>query len=144
MRLRFTPAASADIDAILSFLEEHSPQGARRTAERLDAAINMLLLNPRLGRRTSKSGVRRLVLARQRYLVFYTLRGDELVVVGVRHGARRPETMPGDWRTPYYLATLRYGCSSRLTTSGIAFTTKLAVSWPPSDFEATPMRERAA
>jgi toxin ParE1/3/4 len=29
------------------------------------------------------------------YLTFYEVAEDEVIVVGVRHGARRPKSMPG-------------------------------------------------
>ncbi|MBL8916166.1 MAG: type II toxin-antitoxin system RelE/ParE family toxin [Archangium sp.] len=49
---------------------------------------------PRIGERVNRTGreVRRLVLRRTRYLVFYELRNDELIVLRVWHSARRPGT----------------------------------------------------
>jgi toxin ParE1/3/4 len=29
------------------------------------------------------------------YLIFYEISDDEVIIVGIRHGARRPKSMPG-------------------------------------------------
>ena len=95
LKLTVTPTALAEIDAILAYVYERSPQGADRIAERLDAFFALLLRNPHLGKRTSKGQVRRIVLPRLPYLVFYEARGATLIVIAVRHAARRPSSMPG-------------------------------------------------
>lgn len=50
---------------------------------------------PRPGRPTEKPNVRIAVLRSYPYLVFFEIRKTEVVIIGIRHGARDPATMPG-------------------------------------------------
>ncbi|MGX7707569.1 type II toxin-antitoxin system RelE/ParE family toxin [Methylobacterium sp. Gmos1] len=59
---------------------------------RIQAATDRPLDQPRSGTPTGLRPMRR-TLARP-YPIFYTLTGHEVVVVGIRHGARDPATMP--------------------------------------------------
>jgi plasmid stabilization system protein ParE len=52
------------------------------------ATARLLAEYPGIGRQTDVPDVRVLPVARYPYLVYYTLVGNELVVVHVRHGAR--------------------------------------------------------
>ena len=51
---------------------------------------------PHGGRKTSEPGLRRVVATPYPYVVFYEVKDDEVVIVGVRHGARDPGSMPGE------------------------------------------------
>jgi toxin ParE1/3/4 len=44
---------------------------------------------PRSSQLTDGTGVRRAVLGRYPYLVFYTVEPDEIIIRNIRHGARR-------------------------------------------------------
>ncbi|TNC12404.1 type II toxin-antitoxin system RelE/ParE family toxin [Methylobacterium terricola] len=92
MRLRYTPEAADELERILNGISETSPSGGRRVLARIQAATDRLLDQPRSGPPTDLRPMRR-TLARP-YLIFYTLTEDEVVVVGIRHGARDPATMP--------------------------------------------------
>lgn len=96
MKLRYTLRAAAELDEILSYIDEHSPQGARSVKERLHAMTALLLLHPRAGRLTSKTGLRRMVVYPYPYLIFYRATETELVIHGVRHSARRPSSRKAD------------------------------------------------
>ena len=93
MRLRFTLPAASELDAILSHIEAHSPAGARRVQRRLQRVLAVLLQHPQAGQKTRRPGMRRIVVTPYPYLVFYRLAGDEIVVHGVRHGARKPQSL---------------------------------------------------
>ncbi len=62
--------------------------------KRIQAVVNFVLRYPEAGKVTSKSRLRRVVVHPYPYLIFYRVEGEELVIHGVRHGARRPEGMP--------------------------------------------------
>jgi plasmid stabilization system protein ParE len=47
-----------------------------------------------MGRRTSKGRLRRLTVYPYPYLIFYQVRGEEIIIHGVRHSARDPSSMP--------------------------------------------------
>jgi toxin ParE1/3/4 len=95
VRLRYTPRALAELDEVLASIAERSPQGARRVHERIRAVTNLLLQHPRAGRATSLARLRRFVTSPYPYLIFYEVTDDEIIVIGVRHAARDPASMPG-------------------------------------------------
>jgi toxin ParE1/3/4 len=70
VRLRYTLPALADLGAILDSIAAHSPQGARRVQARIQALIDLLLLHPRIGRRTNDPAIRRMTVTPYPYLVF--------------------------------------------------------------------------
>ena len=95
MRVRFTPRALAELDGVLDYIAARSPQGAARVRDRVRAALAALSEQPGTGARTSNPRLRRLVLRPYPYLLFYEARDAEVVVIGLRHAARDPGTMPG-------------------------------------------------
>lgn len=52
--------------------------------------IALLEQYPEVGRLTSKSGMRRLVVTPYPYLVFYRIGREGVVIHGIRHAARKP------------------------------------------------------
>jgi addiction module RelE/StbE family toxin len=95
LRLRYTRPALADLDGILDYIADRSPQGTRRVQERLRNVIDLLVHHPHIGPRTSDPAIRRLVVSPYPYLVFYEVTGDEIIIHAVRHAARNPSSMPG-------------------------------------------------
>ena len=96
MKLRFTPQAISELDAILDYIAARSPHGAERVKARLLGLAGFIQDQPRSGRKTSEAGLRRIVATPYPYVVFYEVKDDEVVIVGVRHGARDPGSMPGE------------------------------------------------
>lgn len=94
MRLRYTPDAAAELDAVLTDVARTSPQGARRVQGRIKATIGLLLEQPRCGALTSLRPMRRVVVRPYPYLIFYEATEDEVVIIGIRHAARDPASMP--------------------------------------------------
>ncbi len=94
MKLRYTQRAAAELDAILGYIGERSPQGAAKVKRRVQAIIDMVLRHPEAGRKTSRLGLRRIVAHPYPYLVFYEAAVDEIIIHGVRHGARRTSAVP--------------------------------------------------
>ena len=96
MKLRFTPAALAELDDAISHIEARSPGGALNVAARIRSVTAVLTQQPRLGRRTSDGRLRRTTATPYPYHVFYEVTATEVIVVAVRHAARDPATMPGE------------------------------------------------
>ncbi|CAN7310513.1 type II toxin-antitoxin system RelE/ParE family toxin [Rhizobium sp. LjRoot254] len=94
MRLRYTPEALVELDGVLADIAEHSPQGARRVQARIKAIIDLLLRHPNAGQLTSLKPMRRIVATPYPYLIFYEPHAEEIIVIGVRHSARDPRSMP--------------------------------------------------
>lgn len=90
MNIRYTRRALADLDAILSHIEDRSPTGAINVKARLKALVELLSEHPRIGRSTGKADVRRVVATPHPYLIFYRATEGEVVVLGIRHAARGP------------------------------------------------------
>jgi plasmid stabilization system protein ParE len=94
VKLRYTLRAAAELDEVLTYIGERSPQGARRVQTRIQVIIDLLLRHPHAGQLTSKGRLRRMVASPYPYLIFYQATEDEIVIHGVRQSARRPSSMP--------------------------------------------------
>ena len=94
MNLRYTLRAAAELDDVLTYIAERSPHGARRVQMRIQEIVNLLLQHPNAGIVTSKRRLCRMVAHPYPYLIFYQVTDHEIVIHGVRHGARKPSSMP--------------------------------------------------
>jgi toxin ParE1/3/4 len=88
MTVRFTPDAQADIDAIFNYLSDRNPSAAQRVRAKLRSDTERLRAFHEVGHETDVPGVRVVVDSRYPYLIFYTVEGDDVVVLHVRHAAR--------------------------------------------------------
>ena len=95
MRLRFTPLALIELEGILHQISAQSLQGADRVRLRIRDVLASLADHPGLGARTDDANLRRLVVRPYPYLIFNEARDGEVVIVGIRHAARDPGSMPG-------------------------------------------------
>ena len=95
MRLRYTIPALTDLDSILAYLAQVSPQGARRIQSRIKTITELLINYPRIGLQTDDATIRRISTSPYPYLIFYEVAGDEVIIHAVRHAARDPDSMPG-------------------------------------------------
>jgi toxin ParE1/3/4 len=91
MRIRWTPAAAADLEQIKHYLTEHMPELAESTVLRLYASIRSLKAMPKRGRTGRAIGTRELVLTPLPYIVVYRIKGDAVEILHLHHGAQ-------DWR----------------------------------------------
>jgi toxin ParE1/3/4 len=67
LTLRYTRPA-LDLRSILDYIAAQSPHGARRVHARIKTVIDLLLLHPNLGRRTSHPTIRPLAATPYPYL----------------------------------------------------------------------------
>jgi toxin ParE1/3/4 len=95
LKLRYTPQGALELEAVLHYIAERSPQGAKKVQIRIQEMINFALRHPHAGTRTRRRGFRRLVAHPYPYLIFYEADEDEIIVHGIRHAVRRPSSMPG-------------------------------------------------
>ncbi len=89
MRIRWTRSALADLEAIGDFVARDNPTAARRLVEQIAASVGALSDHPHLGRPGRITGTRELVVRDTPYIAPYRVRGDEVEVLAVFHGARR-------------------------------------------------------
>lgn len=92
MRLRYRAQALADIDAIHRYLDERSPSGARNVLRAIYASIQLIAEQPLSYQRTDAPDIRVHVVQRYRYKIFYSVAGDVVEIIHVRHTSRRPWT----------------------------------------------------
>jgi plasmid stabilization system protein ParE len=91
VRVIYSTRAIADLIDIADYLKARSPAGARAVELRIHRTIALLEEFPGAGRELGqRPQVRVMPLGRYPYLVFYTVSGEELTVLHVRHGARQP------------------------------------------------------
>jgi len=90
MRIRYTPAAFAEREAIFDYLHERSRQAATDVVGLIARRIADLADHPRKGHPTDRKGIFTLWIAPYPYRVFYRLDGDDVVIVHIRHTGRRP------------------------------------------------------
>lgn len=95
MKVRYTRPAAADVVALLEFLAEQSPQGARRVRDRLRDIERLLVQFPLSGQVTRLGWLRRIVMRPYPYLLFYEATEAEVIIHSVWHGARDPSDLPG-------------------------------------------------
>ena len=76
------------IDQIVAYIEIFNPTAARRMGERLLALVNSLISSPHRGR-PAPGGTRELVTVRP-YVLRYEVQGDLVIILHIRHSARRP------------------------------------------------------
>ncbi len=90
LSIRLDPQARQDLTAIRAYLlSQAGPQPAKRVGSYLQRRIRSLANNPRLGIVTSEPRIRVLPPTRYPYRIFYTITPDAIVILHIRHSARR-------------------------------------------------------
>jgi addiction module RelE/StbE family toxin len=88
MRLRWTPAAADDLEAIANYLAKHFPSFMENTIRKIYDTIATLRSMPHRGRIGREEGTRELVIAGLPYIVVYRIRDDSVEVLHIYHGAQ--------------------------------------------------------
>ncbi|HEY8566836.1 MAG TPA: type II toxin-antitoxin system RelE/ParE family toxin [Beijerinckiaceae bacterium] len=90
MRVEFTDRALAQIERIGNYIAADSPAAAARVVRRIQSVADQLAAHPWSGHKTSRPGNRVIFASPYPYLIAYTVRGDIVTILRVRHAARRP------------------------------------------------------
>ncbi len=90
MNVVYAPRAFRDLESIAAYLIERSPSGAANVLAAIKSTIDTLSFFPQIGRVVDDAGHRRLPVPRYPYLVYYRIAADELLILHIRHGSRRP------------------------------------------------------
>lgn len=91
LRLRVTLRAAREVERAEAWWRENRPAAPAALREDLRAALDLLAQEPGIGVKVATTrlpGTRRLHLGRVRYLIYYRVRGDELIVLSVWHASR--------------------------------------------------------
>jgi plasmid stabilization system protein ParE len=89
VKIRFTRRALREFDAILTDIGEASPAGALSVRRRIRDVVELLERHPHAGQPMRRRGLRRLVITPYPYLLFYRTTSHEIVILSLRHAARR-------------------------------------------------------
>ena len=89
MNIRFSPRSEGDIEAITEYLEERSPEGARKVLRSLLLAIDFIKSYPYGAEETDDAKLRVKILTDYRYKIFYDIGHEAIEIVHIRHDARR-------------------------------------------------------
>jgi toxin ParE1/3/4 len=92
--VRYTLPALADLEQLIGYIAQRSPQAAQRVLREIRDTERRIEQFPRAGRTTTRPMIRRIKVPRRPYLVFYQPMENGIIVHAVRHGARDPATMP--------------------------------------------------
>lgn len=90
MRLRVRPEALADLEGARAWYERRQRGLGRAMVRAVDDALMRVRSQPEAGVEVLP-GVRRVLVRRFPYLVFYRLRDDAIIVLAVAHARRNPE-----------------------------------------------------
>ena len=88
MRLRWTPAAADDLEAIADYLGAHFPSFSQPTVSKIYSSIKTLRAMPHLGRIGREEGTRELVISGLPYIAVYRIKGDVVEILHIYHGAQ--------------------------------------------------------
>ena len=89
MRLHWTAAAQADLEAIVDYLLRENPAIVSDIVARIDQSISPLRHHPGMGRPGRVAGTRERVVSGLPYIVPYQACPDRIVILRVLHTARQ-------------------------------------------------------
>jgi toxin ParE1/3/4 len=93
MKLRFTPRAVENIAAIADYIHARNPAAAQRVRAAIYESLQDIILFPHAGRLQQTEGIRKFVMRRYAYLIYYTVDDamEEIIILNVKHSAQRRE-----------------------------------------------------
>jgi toxin ParE1/3/4 len=90
MKVRYSETALREIDQIFAYIHQRNPSAAAAVVDRVKRVAALLEEYPFAGHTADEPDVRIMPLVRYPYLLFYSVSDDdEVVILHVRHGARR-------------------------------------------------------
>jgi plasmid stabilization system protein ParE len=92
--VRFHPAAAQEAESTYDWYAARNPAAAHGFREEPRQAIDVVAANPHAWSRYGNRA-RRYLFPRYPFSLVYVLRGDDIEVIAVAHGRRRP----GYWRS---------------------------------------------
>jgi len=78
-----------DLDGIVDYLADLSPDAAQATIDRIQKAVLLLGEFPSMGTKVDETGLRKLVLSDTPYVIFYRVLPEHVSIRGVFHTSQR-------------------------------------------------------
>ena len=88
MRIRWTPAAAADLQRVNDYLKDHHPHYRQPTLRKVYAAIQSLKEWPHRGRVGREEGTRELSFSPLPYIAVYRVKDRSIEVLRIYHAAQ--------------------------------------------------------
>jgi addiction module RelE/StbE family toxin len=88
MRIRWTPAAAADLEHISEYLQDDQPKYRLPTVRKIYEAIRSLKDSPRRGRPGCETGPRELLVARLPFVIVYRVTDVSVEILRIYHAAQ--------------------------------------------------------
>ena len=89
LKILWSRDALSDLDEAHEFIAEENPSAARGFIERIETLLESLSVHPKLGRVGRVKGTRELVVTGTPFILPYATDKRGILILGVRHGARR-------------------------------------------------------
>ncbi|MDB5429339.1 MAG: type toxin-antitoxin system RelE/ParE family toxin [Caulobacter sp.] len=88
MRIVWLPSGRRTLTAQIDYIAEDSPRAAARQQDMVEGATDRLADHPLSGREGRMPGTRELVVPATPFIIIYAVRGEELAILRVLHGAQ--------------------------------------------------------
>lgn len=89
MNLEWLPMALQDFDGIIEYIADDNPIAAIEQGDEIEQQVSALSANPRIGRPGRVKGTRELIIGRTPYIAVYRIKGKQIQVLRILHGARQ-------------------------------------------------------
>lgn len=89
MKIVWTEPARQDLREIFEYISNDNPNAARRLLGEIKEQALILIDNPQIGRSGRVEGTRELVLSGTNYILPYRIKGKQIQILAVFHGARK-------------------------------------------------------
>lgn len=89
MRVRWLHAALRNLDIEAEYIARDNPEAAAGAVIAIQASVERLSNHPSMGRPGRVPGTRELVVSGTPYVIPYRVRGEEVQILRVFHGARK-------------------------------------------------------
>jgi addiction module RelE/StbE family toxin len=96
MKIRWTPLAQQDLDAVYGYIRQEHPKAASRIVERVFKSVEMLSRYHSVGRLGRVLKTRELAIPSTPFIVVYRPTQNEIQILAIIHGARRWPTSFGE------------------------------------------------
>ena len=94
MQIIWLKTALKNLDELAQYIAQENPQAAGQVVDAIETQVNLLAMQPALGRPGRVLGARELVISNTHYLVPYRIKNNTVEILRVFHTSRRP---PNKW-----------------------------------------------
>jgi plasmid stabilization system protein ParE len=90
MRVRYTPRTFSDIEIVCTYIAHHNLVAAGRVVALIEKIVARLADFPESGQLSDELDARMVFSTRYPYRVYYRVVSGEIVILHIKHVARRP------------------------------------------------------